>query len=123
LAKDLRARLRDLDAERERIITELTHIEGQRPPEALDGGVRVGGRGNFSIVTVTIMSVLQEAGPEGLSAAEVQDTVSEDLGYHVRRDIIATQLSRNKRKGKVKAIGQRGALRYVYVEGANGAAQ
>jgi hypothetical protein len=113
LAAALREELKQIDARRERIITELTHLEGKPPKEAGTGN---GGRGRYSAVTLAIFDVLREAGPEGLTAAEVQETVSEDLGYQVRREIIATQLSRSKRVGKLQATGLRGTLRYAYLD-------
>ena len=111
LAKRLRARLEELDEERAKVAQELRRIEGTAPGRPAVNGRPPGRTSTRSNVSKSILQLLEEAGTNGLQAAEIIDALRTEL-ENVERGTVLTHLSRLKKRGVLETIGQEGAYSY-----------
>lgn len=116
LAKRLRARLEELDEERAEVAQELRRIEGTGPGKTAANGRPSGRTSTRSNVSKSILQLLEEAGTNGLQAAEIIDALRTEL-ENVERGTVLTHLSRLKKRGVLETIGQEGAYSYRLAAG------
>lgn len=111
LAEKLRTRLVELDRERQFVLEKLRDVDAQRQAGPGTGAIR-------SSVGKAVLAVLEQAGEAGLPARDVTVRVRALLkDPEVPHDLIATHLSRLKRRGLLTSLGDARSMRYVFLRG------
>ena len=107
LIQKLERKLSKIEDARRQLIMELGKLGVKFP-------AKVNGTPRHHEVRQSILMVLQECGPEGLTCREVYDTVCQEIV--VTKGNVQTHLSRMKTKGVVQTTDNMRGARYSLVE-------
>lgn len=108
----MKARLRELDSERNHLRSQLAKLEGKGKAAAAAGASPRKVRSQLGNL---VISIIREAGAEGLNASETVDEVLQEEP-DTERGTVLTHLSRMAGRGMLVKTGDPGFYQYIAVE-------